>query len=187
MRFVRRVAVVVACVPVLVLAGCGDDESAGEPVELPSLSPSVPESPSVSGALGVEELPASEVEPEEFVRAWVDAYSELVLTGDGTRLRAISADSCSGCDEVTGAYEAIYQAGGSIKTDGEPNTVTAVVADEATENGVRLVVDFTSAPGRATKSAGSDEVEFDATASSWVLDLDSSAGNWRVLRLAVEG
>ncbi|MDT0201091.1 hypothetical protein [Nocardioides sp. AE5] len=184
----RRVAVVVACVPVLVLAGCGDDEPA-EPVELPSLSPSAGSLPGVSASQGAEDLPASEVEPAEFVRAWVDAYNAATLDGDTTRMRAMSAEECMTCDGFATQLEVIYGAGGSITTSDEPNVVLSVreKAGETSAPGMtRMLVELRSNAGRTEPGDGQPTIDFEETEESWIIDLQRSTACGASTRSACE-
>ncbi|MDT0200407.1 DUF6318 family protein [Nocardioides sp. AE5] len=186
MGFMRRVAVVVACVPVLVLAGCGDDEPA-EPVELPSLSPSAPVSPSASESVGVEELPASEVEPEEFVRAWVEAYNAATLNGDTTRMRAMSAEGCVTCASLAESYFEIYDAGGSITVNaGEPVEVSELHLEPGTtelEAQVSAGLHFNS--GKTVESAGAEPVAFQESDLAWDFYLAVVDGHWRITDIGI--
>ncbi|MDT0201089.1 DUF6318 family protein [Nocardioides sp. AE5] len=193
MGLMRRVAVVVACVPVLVLAGCSDDEPS-EPVELPSLSPSAvgsaSPSPSASESVGVEELPASEVEPEEFVRAWFEAYNELVLTGDGSRLRALSVETCGTCESIVEAYAQVYADGGEISiADGAPPVeVISLETEESEESSERVEVRVVNKANRGSirQDAAGDSEEFPAETDTWGFFLTTTDGFWRVLEIGIE-
>ncbi|MDT0203271.1 DUF6318 family protein [Nocardioides sp. AE5] len=184
MGVARRVAVVVACVPVLVLAGCGDDEPA-EPVELPSLSPSAGSLPGVSASQGAEDLPASEVEPAEFVRAWVDAYNAATLDGDTTRMRAMSAEECMTCDGFATQLEEIYGAGGSVDPVGPAHVIDSVDPESSDSTSARFTLKLTVSSGTTYETADGDPIEFSAEQQEWIVDLYVVGGSWRVAGIGV--
>ncbi|MDT0203272.1 DUF6318 family protein [Nocardioides sp. AE5] len=186
MGVVRRVAVVATCVPVLVLAGCGDDESAGEPVELPSLSPSAASLPSMSESVEVEDLPADEVEPEEFVRAWVDAYNHAALTGDASRIRALSLDACVTCTGFAEAYEGAYSAGGGVTIDDGALPAEVSALSNATEAGGFTRVEASLKFNAGKSSEGDAEpTAYPASEDDWVFYLVLVDGQWRVSDVGV--
>ncbi|MDT0203269.1 DUF6318 family protein [Nocardioides sp. AE5] len=186
MSLMRRVAVVVACVPVLVLAGCGDDEP-GEPVEFPSLSPSAPVSPSASESVGVEELPASEVEPEEFVRAWVGAYDEATFTGDATRMRSMSSPECLTCESLATAMEEIVANGGSVDVGDTPTRVdvTEQLNPEKSSGATEVTVELGFPAGVTRETRDSEPIEFGASTETWVFYVAVIEERWIVTEVAL--
>ncbi|MDT0203274.1 DUF6318 family protein [Nocardioides sp. AE5] len=175
-----------AYVPALVLAGCGDGEPAGEPMEMsPSPSPSASGSPSASESLGVEELPASEVEPEEFVRAWVDAYGQASVTGDTSRVRSMSAKECLTCASMLDAVEELYEGVGMITVAGPPAEVVSVESVESMPSGeTRVTITVRFNAGENQSDAGSESEEFSTSSHTWDVFLEEN-GAWRLSEIGI--
>ncbi|MDT0203273.1 DUF6318 family protein [Nocardioides sp. AE5] len=185
MGFVRRVAVVMACVPLLALAACGDEEQSGEPVELPSLSPSAGSSLSVSEPVGIEDLPADEVAPEEFVRAWVEAYDEATFTGDTTRMRSMSAEDCFTCGSIAQGIDDVERNGGSIDVGRQYTDVTVVSVQSGSADFERamVTVDLVFPAGVTREREGSEPIQFEVTRDTWDFILERVDGHWIVAEI----
>ncbi len=105
----KRLLAALACCGLLSLSACSDDSSssADPPTTAPTSASSDPTS-----------TPTDEGEtPEEFVRRWVEVDRQMQNSGDTDEYRQITK-GCTACKGVADQVEAIYEAGGYVKTDG---------------------------------------------------------------------
>lgn len=166
----RSRVLLVALAVCAVLTACGGDEP--PPVALPPLT----DAPSATPTPGPEAVPsaATEQTPDgavEFVRFWFQTLNDAALSGDTSRLRAISAPQCETCDRFVGSIDGLYGAGGRI--EGGRFTVRSAEAaglePEATEARVSVLYDVT-----ATKqiSASGEVLQETESISGEVADLE---------------
>ncbi|MDT0201325.1 DUF6318 family protein [Nocardioides sp. AE5] len=136
--------------------------------------------------MGVEELPADEVEPEEFVRAWVEAFAAGALSGDTTEMRALSSGECFTCNSFASSIEDVYAAGGRIEADGAYAVLTSTEERES-ENSTtaEVVANIHLGPGQSWESAGADPVDFESD-NEWSFFLIMEEGSWRVRDIGVD-
>ena len=103
----RHLAVAVLAPVFLLIAGCGGEE----PV------PRMPESTAGSAPSATLSSPAARESPEEFIRRWREAVDQAQASGDTSAYRDLE-QNCKPCSEFADQVDAIYEAGGSIETEG---------------------------------------------------------------------
>src|SRR3954470_17037219 len=120
-RRTRAVLTALSVIPVLLVAGCTDDDP--EPKLAPPSSEAPTSATHSSTATTVPpqpELPAaaqerSDVGAEAFVRYWLDVVNFAQLTGDTSELGALNDVRCWGCRGIVNAIDSAYQSGGRIE------------------------------------------------------------------------
>jgi hypothetical protein len=158
----------------LVLSACsGDPEPKFEPEpteSVPGTSPAVetPEPTPTSVAL----------DPEETVRAWVDAWSASLRSGDTSEVRAYLADPCDGCDGLIEPSETIHESGG-VFAGGEWR-VDKLNLEDQTAGSVTVNVAVTIAAGSTANSAGAQPSEYPESRHIVKFGLRNESGNWRI-------
>jgi hypothetical protein len=103
-----RLAPFVLAAAVLLTSACGGDPSA-EPS--PSASPSTRPSPT-------QAVPLKPHTPIAFVKAWVEASTRALNTGDLSNLRSLVSPECLNCRRMMNAIRVVYSNGGHIDTKG---------------------------------------------------------------------
>jgi len=136
-----RARLVVGCVLLAALAGCGGDPPAPPPFT-PATSST---SPTPTGPVEPV-LPEAATEPTEagakaFAEFyWQDVVSYAQATGDTRLLRRLSAVTCYQCDAGADALEDIYERGGAIR-GGDP-TISRLGAHLVGSSPARFSVTF---------------------------------------------
>ncbi|MFC7492815.1 MULTISPECIES: DUF6318 family protein [unclassified Nocardioides] len=147
----RTWAVVAILVSTLCLAACSDDDPEPQ-FAPPSSSSEAPSSPTTTEAAEFDN-------PEDVVRAWVEARNAALSTGDTSDLRALTANGCQGCSPFIESIENVYEEGGHLETAG-----WTVVAAKVRTNSRQIRVDagVKIAGGRSYASAGAEPIRFSA-------------------------
>jgi len=116
--------------------------------------------------------------PEQTIRAWVDAWNSALSTGDTSGVRAFDATPCRGCNELVGPVEQISAAGGAFQGGTWRVDGLKVVRDTGSQAKVNLGVDV--AAGATTPSAGASSTPYPATKHLLTFTLTSEARAWHV-------
>jgi hypothetical protein len=163
---------VLSCIASLWVSGCsGDASSTAGP------TPSVP----TSSAPTSTPTPERET-PEEFVRRWVEADTHMQNTGDGTEYRAMSA-KCKNCLRYASKIEAIYEAGGYVKTAGWRIRSTKV--GQPTPEGIVDVTISIHAPRTEyVEARGGPVQEFAGGDADYIVTLVPDGESWQTSRSA---
>lgn len=171
-RVVRRsYAATAALVLALTVVACGDDSSD------PSDASSTPEAPSTS-ASPTEEPSEAAMGPVETVRAWVDAYNEVVEGGDAEAVYDLSTPGCTTCDNWTEPVLKVHEQGGRIENDGR-RVVTARKDPEFHDTrAVFAEVEFTG--GRTWPSEGASPESYEPETYILKFELEKEEGTWLV-------
>lgn len=124
-----RARLVVGCVLLSALAGCG-----GDPPTPPPFTPAT--SPTPTGPVEPV-LPEAAKEPTEAgAKAFAEFYWEMAnyaqLTGDTTMFRRLSAKTCEPCASGADGVERVYAAGGVIR--GGSYSTRVVNTEDASTN-----------------------------------------------------
>ncbi|GAW49833.1 MULTISPECIES: DUF6318 family protein [unclassified Nocardioides] len=156
----RTVITALSCLSVLALGACSDDDP--EPKFAPTPSTSAPTEASTS--------PAVELDPEETVKAWVEAQNIALRTGETSGLKALSSSSCRGCDDFIRPIESVYRDGGHFSTDGW----TVVAARTRAHSSAPVVVDVavSIAGGETVVRSGADPVVYETDKKIMVFKVD---------------
>jgi hypothetical protein len=189
MKSVRHGLVGLVCVPLVLLAACEDgDSKSDEPTPSASGAESASPSPSDSDSKSAlpEDLPAAQVDPEEFVLAWVDALNSATLTGDTARVRSMSTAGCFTCDSFAKAIEDLKAKGGRVVTEGPPAEVRSSSTSSDSTNASTLVTTTVAInPGTNQPDAESSPVKFPAASENWDFYLKVVDGLWRVTDIGI--
>ncbi|NYG57377.1 hypothetical protein BJ980_000300 [Nocardioides daedukensis] len=192
MIHVRRRLVSLVCLPLVLFSACGDGDSDADEPSTPSpsssqlASPSTFPSPSESASTLPEDLPADEVDPEEIVEAWVEAYDEATTSGDTNRLRTLSAKSCTTCDNVAMSIEKVYSSGGWIKQSGGATQVQTTTVRPGPNKKKRMVTAQLAFTKGTTKQDSSSQAEVFAAADyEWDFYLAVVSGRWQVTDIGI--
>lgn len=95
------------------VAACGDDDpDTDRPSAGTTTAAATPTEPSATASASET---AEAMTPVQTVRAWVEAYNELHLTGDSTELDSLTAPRCMTCRNLADSLSDTYAAGGSYR------------------------------------------------------------------------
>lgn len=157
------------------LAGCSDDAEPKAPDPTPTPSSTKPTTPTATPSIDDPET------PEQVVRTWVEAQNEMQTTGDSTAYSDLSAGRCGACTRLIRRVEAIYAAGGWIRTDGWRirSVVRLVQSEERAEFEVRVV----SAATRYVESKGARPIGLEGGRTEHHFYLEPDRGAWKVTRV----
>jgi hypothetical protein len=155
---------------VLWLAGCTEDP---EPIVAP---PSKSSSPAVSKT--PTETPEPET-PEEFIRRWSEADTLMQNTGDPSDYLALT-DDCSPCRDFADRISGIYEAGGSVKTQGWEILKIKRGSPPNPKQGAYLVT-IDSRPTVYTEAEGEKPQRLPGGRELYKVDVVSKGSEWRVL------
>ena len=95
----------------LACAGCSDDDPEPRFGPPESTSPAPTETETTSA-------PPEALDPEETVRAWVEARNVTVQNGDAKAVYGLSADGCTSCTNSVEPIRQVYKDGGHLETFG---------------------------------------------------------------------
>jgi hypothetical protein len=170
---VRRLLAALACCLCALLSACSDDSSST--AEPPVTSPTVRTSDPTSS-------PTDEAEsPEDFVRRWVEVDKEMQNSGDTKEYRRITR-GCEACKGVADQVDAIYSAGGYVKTDGlQVKRIHAGEADANQEVEVRLKVNST--PTEYVEKKGGEVQTLPGGAVGYLMTLHQTDASWLLVQL----
>ncbi|WP_155992824.1 DUF6318 family protein [Nocardioides sp. URHA0020] len=166
----RAVLALSSLLPVLLLAGCSDDEP--QPKFGPTPSATAPTSASTASSS------AAALGPEETVRAWVDAQNIALRTGDTSRLEALSHDPCKTCDQFIDPIAQVYSDGGSFQ--GGAWTVAAAKARSQTESRTVVDVGVEVDGGSTKKSSQAQPVKYEADKHIMEFRLVADGDDWAI-------
>jgi hypothetical protein len=164
----RAVITALSVIPVLLVAGCTDDEPKPKFEPTPSETPSSA-SPTTSPAA---------LSPEETVRAWVDAQNTALRTGDTSSLAALSADPCNTCDQFIDPIAQVYADGGSFR--GGAWTIAAVKARPGGRSRTVVDVGIDIDGGTTQETSDSEPVEYVADKRIMQFRLVPVGGGWAI-------
>jgi hypothetical protein len=116
--------------------------------------------------------------PEDVVRAWVEAQTEALSTGNTATMKDLAAIDCRGCSNFASQIDGIYAAGGHIEggtwelvstslEDSKPSVATVSAA-------VRI------AAGQNFKTSTSEPIAFEASSRLLRFKLKEDGTTWRV-------
>jgi hypothetical protein len=146
----------------LLLTGCSDDpEPRFEPTETPS--------PTESSATAEPQAQS----PEEFIREWVELDRALQQSGDVDPYLAASS-SCGSCRDFANRVQAVYDAGGSIKTQG-----WAIQSIDEKSRGV-FSMRVTASPTVVTPEQGGTPQRYPRVTGTYELHLRQDGDSWQV-------
>jgi hypothetical protein len=172
---VRKFAWVTVALFLSVLTGCSDDVSSARPPTVPASSPST------SSTADPSPTP-DEQTPEEFVRAWVAEYNAMQNTGETEKFRSLSL-RCKACASVADQMDAIYGAGGYVKTKGW--SLTSLRVSKPNGKGQRVVtVEVDSAPIEYVEEAGGPTQSFPGGDSRYELSIAPRTATWNMFNIA---
>jgi len=165
----RAVLTALSVIPVLLVAGCTDDDPKPkfEPPSSEAPTSATPTSPSPSAA-----------DPVSVVRHWVDAQNLAMSSGDSSEVRALGTSDCGSCNGLIDPIDKVIDAGGRFETTGWSVDRAKMVADGQSESTVKAAV--TIAAGRTYNSAGAEPVEYDVDRSILEFKLKQVDGQWLV-------
>ncbi|MFZ2013727.1 MAG: hypothetical protein WAV00_07900, partial [Nocardioides sp.] len=101
---VRRILAAVLTAPLLTLTACG---GGGGSIADPPISSAPSSSPTTQ----------QRETPEHFIRRWAAENTRMQDTGHSSKFRSLSV-GCRGCTRLADRVDAIYTAGGFIRTGG---------------------------------------------------------------------
>lgn len=147
------------------------DPPTSEPVSTPTSDP--PTSTSTPEPVALS--------PEETVRAWVDAFNTMLISGETGPFGDMSTKSCIACNELIASVNDQYAAGGSTETEGWTIASVKKTPDFATSRLVAAGID--SARGVSTDTSDSEPVVTPADKLIVRFLVTRSSGVWRVAAL----
>jgi hypothetical protein len=162
-RLATRLATSLAA-PLLLLAGCGSDNSVADP---PPLSPptSYP-----------THAPKRE-SPEHFIRRFYEAERRMENTGQTRQYRSMSA-RCKPCASLVARVRSIYRAGGYIHWGGL--TLRSISETKSTAVGRTFSIRFDARPTRYKEAEGSPVNSLPGGPSVDLLTLTRHSRSWVV-------
>ena len=165
----KRFLAALTCCGLLALSSCSDDSSSSADPPTPSSTSSEP-SPTQAAET-----------PEEFVRRWVDLNTSMQNTGNTKAFRKISS-KCRPCLSTADQVDAIYKAGGYVKTDGW--TAKSIKASEPGTNGdVQLTIAVNSAPTEYKESSGGQIQRLEGGDFRELMSIAPNGDTWIVTNL----
>jgi hypothetical protein len=160
------VALALACV------ACSDDPE-------PKLSPPESSSPAPTETETTSEPPEPKpLNPEETVRAWVEARDVLMLTGEASGVEGLSARSCTTCADQINPLKAVHRAGGSFETRGWRVVRSQVDSTSATR--AQVTAGLAMAGGTTYPRADAEPVNYSPEKRIAVFKLTRAGGTWTV-------
>lgn len=145
-----------------VLPGCGDD-SDPSPVGpaategLGTTSPAEESSPAPTESANSNEKPLG---PVQTVRAWVEAFNEVMATGDDAALMALSTSGCTNCQNYAEPFVDLADRGGRIESEGW--RVSKIQKDSDWASNRRVVAAIDMAAGESYDSSDSTAEPFES-------------------------
>ena len=162
----------------LALSACGGDPEPRFEAE-PSPTPS-----EVSSS-----APATEAWEEKsddgavaFVEHWIDEFNAMRATGKTDSLVRLSSKACDSCSNFAHLTRQIYDAGGSLETEGWTAQSVSRPAQASSKTPV-LSVRVKQAPQVLIETSTSDPVEYDGGRIDLVAHLEWTRDGWRMARL----
>lgn len=148
------------------LAGCTDDD----PEPAPPPTTTAPTSPSTTA-----DAPD---DPEDTVRAWVEAQNDAMRNGDTRDVRSLSTGDCKSCDGLIRPVEQVFAAGGRFETAGW--TVDHLKETMSIDGRSTVKAAVTISAGKTYQTADADPVAYEAQGSILEFRLARVDGQWRV-------
>jgi hypothetical protein len=155
----------------LACASCSDDDPE------PKIAPPESSSPAPTETETTSE-PPEPLDPEETVRAWVEARNVAMATGEVTDLQALSADDCTSCVDQIEPIKQIYEAGGHFETMGwrvKSSTIDTQTSSTATVSTALII-----AGGRTFPERGADPVVYGEEKRIAIFEMGRTNGTWSV-------
>jgi hypothetical protein len=112
---VAALRALLAAALLLLVLGCEDEPTPDLPDPTPSTSAP---SPSESESSPTTSPTPEALTPEETVRAWFEAFSSALSTGDVSDVIRLSSPDCVSCRRLINKVAALYDKGGSLETRG---------------------------------------------------------------------
>jgi hypothetical protein len=168
-RSVTRALAGVLAAPVVLVAACGGgDTSIADPPISPHPTTSSP-----------TQQPHRE-SPEHFIRRWAAADIKMQNSGESASFRSMSND-CADCDALANRVDAIYRAGGFIRTKGWSIKKVEVVSRRGAHFLVNLHV--VSTPTKYREASDAPMKRYPGGPAIYQLNLAKADGGWAVTSL----
>jgi hypothetical protein len=165
----RAVVTALLVIPVLLVAGCTDDDP--KPKFEPTQSSETPTSPSTSAS-------AQALGPEATVGAWVDARNTALVSGDVAPVEALSTTDCTTCQDSLDPIRQVHAAGGSFDTGGWKVVSARLKSQSAGKARVTAAINYQ--PGTTISSEGAAPVSYGLERHIVVVDLVGGPDRWQV-------
>lgn len=170
----RPYAATAALALALAVAGCGDDS----PDEPEASSTPTTSTSAASSASPTDEATTKALGPVQTVRAWVDAYNEMVTTGDAEDVRAITTEGCTTCENLLEPVLETHDNGGRYEDPGWKVIDAKRDRDWPESREVAAAVRF--AAGRVWKSEGATANAYPREDHIISFNLRKGEDGWRV-------
>jgi hypothetical protein len=168
----RRVLLSLAVVAMLAAACTGADPEADPSPTPSSASPSVSPTPTESSS-----APPRAETAVEFIKRWITVGDEMQRTGDSSSYRSISR-RCPPCLDFAGSIDAIYAAGGWVKTEGWEIKRVLRVSGSGNRRVVRAEV--LSSPTTYVDRKGGDQKSFPGGRLIEVFEVERVGSSWQM-------
>ena len=176
MSRMRRSAIAAALTG-LVLTGCS---GSGDPEVESTFTPSTTSRSSSAAPTAEPTEPA--LGPEETVRAWVDAWNQLLANGRREAIDELNATECPTCTDLLDPIFGVYRQGGSIQTDGWSVVSARLKSESKSSSTVIAGVRYSS--GVTFEREGAPGQPFAEESHLMTFRLAREDGSWRVGRIA---
>lgn len=165
--------VVALCVALAASACSGSDKK-------PSTLPPLTSTPTASAAPSVPPFPPTKQGAAAFTREFFRAENHATQTGDVTRLRALSEESCVSCNKLIDYFVRTWR-NGSIR--GEPSVVRDAATALISASSATVTVDFAAGAYDELDASGKTTYHSDARNYLYTFVLDRVGPGWRVREL----
>lgn len=130
-------------------------------------------------------LPASTLaSAKKFTSQWVGTLNTATTTGNTTKLKAISAKSCTACTDFAKQLDVIYAAGGHVDSKGwSVQRIIPIEGNNAKEPG--LYVTVTIAPQKVYRKKGSKPQTYKGGDKNFQFFLLRKGDGWVMQRIDV--
>ena len=166
----RLLVALTCCVPLWV-SGCSDPAATSTPPPPPTTSTTL--SPTSAATEHAET-------PEEFVLRWVEVNTEMQNSGNTKTFRRMSA-TCRPCLATADQVDAIYAAGGYVKTDGW--TVNVARSSPSSRGSIELTIAVKSAPTEFKEHANAEVQTLTGGKFRVLMTLGPNGSSWIVTDL----
>lgn len=124
--------------------------------------------------------------PEEFLSLFVTTLNASISTGDTESFRGLFTKACSSCETITRNIEAVYDAGGSVESDGWELRDVQVLGPES---GGDTVIGFRAhlSEQRVLNGPAAEEEVRAASTVDFVMRVRETRQTWRATDLEIVG
>jgi hypothetical protein len=155
----------------LACASCSDDDPE------PKIAPPESSSPAPTETETTSE-PPEPLDPEETVRAWVEARNVTVHTGNAKAVYGLSTDGCTTCSNSVEPIRQVYKDGGRLETFGWRVQSVERKPDFDSSGNVAAALVFTA--GRTFPTANADPVVYDEEKHILLFRLKQDGQQWKI-------